>query len=253
MLSPGCTDLEDYLEKNWRSSIFFFISYTVSFWCFRCAIKSNRMFEMMESTPISSISEVQSGATEIKGKVKAKEDILVSPWGRRKCVYYKFEVVQPKKGDNSSTTIIKDEKYIPFVVRDETGEVSVETRDAVFEMQLDKHNHSGMYKSHPPELKQLLHTRYGKSTEGLIFSKTLNYCETTLELDEDVYVFGTATRENSSRDRAYILQKGEMPLIITDKGGVSVELDFKKDGMTMMVIGGVTSGFALLGLILIVT
>ena len=42
-------------------------------------------------------------------------------------------------------------------------------------------------------------------------------------------------------------------MIITDKGGSSVELGYQKDGMTLMVIGGVASCFALLGFILLVT
>ena len=44
-----------------------------------------------------------------------------------------------------------------------------------------------------------------------------------------------------------------MPLIITDKGGAYVELGFKKDGMTMKVIGGVALCFTFLGYVLLVT
>ena len=254
MLASGCTELEDYLERKQGNLIFFSMSSMISWWCFRRAIKSNKMFEMMQSTPISLISEVQGGATEIKGKVVAKDDILISPWGKKECVYFKFEVHEEKSGDHGgySTTMIEDEKYLPFVVADKTGKAYIETKDSVFKLQLDKHNDSGIFKKPPPELKQLL-TRYGKSTTGLIFRKSLSYSETTLELDEDVYVFGTAIRKNSSSDESCLLQKGEMPLIITDKGGASIELGFQKNGMTMMVIGGVISGLAFLGFILVLS
>ena len=255
-LSPGCSDLDEYLDDNWGSLIFFSISGIVSCWCFRCANGSNKMFQRMESTPISPVAEVQEGATEIKGRVKAKDDILVSPWGRKKCVYYKFKVEEEKssgEGGTYTTTFVKEEECVPFVVTDETGEASVDNKDATYELKLDKHNRSGVFKSPTPELKQLLKTRYGKKTRGLIFRKALTYHETALEIDDEVYVFGTATAENPARNEGYLLQNGEMPLIITDKGGSSVELGYQKDGMTLMVIGGVASCFALLGFILLVT
>jgi len=254
-LTPGCADLDEYLDDNWVSVVFFTLSATVSLWCFSSARKSNKMFERMESTPISPVAEIQEGATEIKGRVKAKDDILVSPWGRKKCVYYKFKVEEEKssEGGTYTTTCVKEEECVPFVVRDETGEASIDNKDATYELKLDTHNQSGVFKSPTPELKQLLKTRYGKRTRGLIFRKALTYHETVLEIDDEVYVFGTATAENPPRNEGYFLQNGEMPLIITDKGGSSVELGYQKDGMTLMVIGGVASCFALLGFILLVT
>lgn len=255
MLASGCTKPEEYWKKKQVSLTFFSISTLISWYCFKSAIKSNKMFELMESTPISLITEVQSGSAEIKGIVKAKDDILVSPWGKKTCVYYKFEVNEEKssEGGSYSKTIIKDEKCMPFIVRDNTGQACVEAMAHSFDLQLDKHNSSGVFKSPPPELKKLLHSRYGKSTRGLIFRKSLSYCETTLELDDEVYVFGTATKEDSSCEVSCLLQKGKMPLIITDKGGASIELGYKKNGMTMMVLGGVISGFAILGFILVVS
>lgn len=83
MLLSGCSDLENYLERKFGSVVFFTISASASLLCFRSARKSNKMFEMMESIPISPISEIQGGPTEIRGKVKAQEDVLVCPWGKK--------------------------------------------------------------------------------------------------------------------------------------------------------------------------
>ena len=251
MLLTGCSDLEDYLERKFGSVVFFTISATVSLCCFRSARKSNEMFEMMESTPISSISDIQGGPTEIKGKVKAQEDVLVSPWGKKRCVYYKFEVDQDE-GENRSSKYVREEQSLPFMVQDGSGQVNVDLQGAVFELKLDKCNRSRMF-ALSTELVELLKTRYGKSVKGLIFNKTLIFRETAIELNDEVYVFGTAICEKTSQNGNYSLKKGKMPLIITDKGGASVELNFKKDGMTMMVIGGVTLCLTFLGYALLFT
>ena len=252
MLLSGCSDLENYLERKFGSVVFFTISATVSLWCFRSARKSNKMFEMMESTPISSISDIHEGPTEIKGKVKAREDVLVSPWGKKRCVYYKFEVDQDK-GENGPSSYVREEQSLPFIVQDDSGQVNVDDQSAVFELKLDKSNISRIFKSPPPELVELLKTRYGKSVKGLIFNKTLIFRETAIELNDEVYVFGAAIREKTSQNGSYSLKKDIMPLIITDKGGAHVELGFKKDGMTMKVIGGVALCLTFLGYVLLVT
>ena len=252
MLLSGCSDLENYLERKFGSLVFFTISASASLLCFRSARKSNKMFEMMESIPISPISEIQGGPTEIRGKVKAQEDVLVSPWGKKRCVYYKFEVDQ-EESENRSSGYVREEQCLPFIVQDDSGQVNVDDQGAVFELKLDKNKSSGMFKSPPPELAELLKTRYGKSVKGLIFNKNLTFSETVIEIDDEVYVFGTAIREKTSYSETHCLKKGKMPLIITDKGGASVELGFKKDGMTMKVIGGVALCFTFLGYVLLVT
>ena len=252
MLLTGCSDLENYLERKFGSVVFFTISATVSLWCFRSARKSNKMFEMMESIPISSISYIHEGPTEIRGKVKVQEDVLVSPWGKKRCVYYKFEVDQ-EESENRSSEYVREEQSLPFIVQDDSGQVNVDDQGAVFELKLDKNNSSGMFKSPPPKLVELLKTRYGKKVKGLIFNKSLTFRETAIELNDEVYVFGTAIREETSHNETYCLKKGKMPLIITDKGGAHVELGFKKDGMTMKVIGGVALCFTFLGYVLLVT
>ena len=81
------------------------------------------------------------------------------------------------------------------------------------------------------DLQQLLETRYNKKTEGWMFNKTLKYTETALELDEEVYVFGDASKLGGG----WVLRDGEMPLIVSDKGGAAIEKSFS----TRVVVFGV--------------
>lgn len=157
------------------------------------------------------------------------------------------------EGENRSSEYVREEQSLPFIVQDDSGQVNVDDQGAVFELKLDKNISSGIFKSPPPKLVELLKTRYGKKVKGLIFNKNLTFRETAIELNDEVYVFGTAIREETSHNKTYCLKKGKMPLIITDKGGAHVELGFKKDGMAMKVISGVALCFTFLGYVLLVT
>jgi hypothetical protein len=128
-------------------------------------------------------------------------------------------------------TYIKDEKTLPFLVKDETGQAMVDSSKIKFVVNQDRFSRSGLMDDADTDLQQLLETRYNKKTEGWMFNKTLKYTETALELDEEVYVFGDASRLGG----AWVLRDGEMPLIVSDKGGAAIEKSFS----TRVVVFGV--------------
>ena len=255
-LVSGCSDQVGFVKSNFEVLTILFIGAFTCWYFFKSSRKCKRVFDMMESTRTSPIAQIQSGPAEVRGRVKAKGEPLVSPWGKRKCVYYKFEVTRYKGSgnDESASTYVEDERSVPFLLQDDSGEMEVESTEAKFQLRQDKHRYSGMFDSPSVSLKKLLKTRYGKKTKGWIFNKKLSFEETSLELNEQIYVFGSAVSKNTSKDVGYILCKDEMPLIVTDKCESAIEVTFKNKAMRDAVIFGVLiSTWVILALFLLLS
>ena len=207
LLMAGCSEQVDFVKSNIGVLAFLLVGPCICWYFFKSSRNCKRVFDMMESTRTSAIAQIQSGPTEVRGRVKAKGEPLVSPWGKRKCVYYKFEVIRFKGSgaDEHQITYVDDERSVPFLVQDDSGEVAVESIEARFQLHQDKGAHSATGDNPSEKLKQLLKTRYGKNTKGWIFNKDLHYSETSLELDGQIHVFGDAVRENTSQDGGYLM------------------------------------------------
>ncbi|MFQ3168038.1 MAG: hypothetical protein ACI8QI_000575 [Limisphaerales bacterium] len=191
--------------------------------------KTKRTRDLMTATETSPIGQLTEGPAEIRGRTATSEEPLTSPWRKQPCVHYCFHVQRRRSSTNSKghtthhwVTYIKDEKTLPFLVRDDTGQAVVDSSKIKFVINQDKFSRSGIMDDADTDLQQLLETRYNKKTEGWMFNKTLKYTESTLELDEEVYVFGDASRIGDG----WVLRDGEMPLIVSDKGGAAVEKSF---------------------------
>ena len=185
----------------------------------------------MRATETSPIEQLSEGPAEIRGRTATSEAPLTSPWRQQKCVYYCFHVEERRSSSDSKgntthywATYIKDEQTLPFLVKDDTGQAVVDSSKIKLVVEEDRFSRSGFMNDADSDLQQLLETRYNKKTEGWMFNKTLKYTETALELDEEVYVFGDAPKLG-----------GEMPLIVSDKGGAAIEKSFS----TRVVVFGV--------------
>ena len=145
-------------------------------------------------------------------------------------------------------TYIKDEQSLPFVVKDDTGQAVVDSSKIKLVVEEDRFSRSGFMNDADSDLQQLLESRYNKKTKGWIFNKTLRYTERALELDEEVYVFGDASQLGDG----WVLSDGEMPLIVSDKGGAPIEQSYSskitwlKIGTAIAAAGGVAGLFILL-------
>jgi hypothetical protein len=191
--------------------------------------KTKRTRDLMSTTETSPIGQLAAGPAEIRGRTATSEEPLTSPWRKQPCVHYCFHVQQRRSSTNSKghtthhwVTYIKDEKTLPFLVKDDTGQAVVDSSKIKFVIDQDKFSRSGFMDDADGDLQQLLETRYNKKTKGMMFNKTLKYTESTLELDEEVYVFGDASRLGDG----WVLRDGEMPLIVSDKGGAAVEKSY---------------------------
>jgi len=82
--------------------------------------------KIIQDTPSSKIRSMAIGLVEISGKAFV-DKYLISPFSQSKCVYYKILIKEYRHVDKSSNWITIDEKEqrIPFWLKDETGQVTI--------------------------------------------------------------------------------------------------------------------------------
>ena len=208
----------------------------------------------MSTTETCPIGQLTEGPAEIRGRTATSEEALTSPWRQQECVHYCFHVQQRRSSTNSKghtthrwVTYIKDEKTLPFLVKDETGQAVVDSSKIKFVINQDKFSRSGLMNDADTDLQQLLETRYNKKTEGWMFNKTLRYTETALELNEEVYVFGDASRLGGG----WVLRHGTMPLIVSDKGGAAIEKSISRKVTWFKVLTVLSAAAGVIGLFML--
>jgi hypothetical protein len=216
--------------------------------------KTKRTRDLMSATETCPIGQLTEGPAEVRGRTATSEEPLTSPWRQQECVHYSFHVQQRRSSTNSKghtshrwVTYIKDEKTLPFLVKDDTGQAVVDSSKIKFVINQDKFSRSGLMNDADTDLQQLLETRYSKKTKGLMFNKTLRYTESALELDEEVYVFGDATRLGGG----WVLSDGEMPLIVSDKGGAAIEKSISRKVTWFKVLTVLSATAGVIGLFML--
>ncbi len=92
-----------------------------------------------------------------------------------------------------------------------------------------------------------------KTAEGVecelsfLADKTLKYTETSLELNEEVYVFGDASRLGGG----WVLSDGRMPLIVSDKGGAAIEKSIERKVTWFKVLTVLSAAAGVIGLFML--
>ena len=240
------------------------------FFGFKFWRKNQRIHRIMTKTSTSKIAKLAKGPAEVRGSIETSQAPLSSPWGRKQCVYYSFQVTR-YLGEGHTETYINDVKSIPFTVKDDTGQVEIDSRNLKFDLKTDHSCGTGFRSEQPSEyLKSLVEKQYGMKSllekrQGKRKTKVkvadLSFEEFSLEPGEKVYVFGNAIPkksvqsniENSNTNGAsFVLRDGRMPLIITDKGCQAIESSTRGQsifGITFSFIGAIA---AIVGLLMLI-
>jgi hypothetical protein len=187
------------------------------------AVRSQRRARWLARVPWSEIGGLQPGPIKVRGRVVADGELLRGPLSRRDCVYYHFRVQEkrqrggppPHGGGTYWKTVIDDAQYVPFSLDDGTGCVALRLKLAELDVHPDVDERSGMFNSARPELERMLQKRYGYSSVGLIFNRTLYSSETRIEEGDALVVLGTA---REAADGGWELVRGDGFLIVSDRG-----------------------------------
>lgn len=219
-----------------------------AFAMYRWGLSFKAISRRMEETTATPASRVTPGFVEVKGRAKAAASLVISPMSKKPCVYYRFHVERRVSRGRSSVwrTCIDDKDDCGLLVQDSwQGEIAVNFLAADLILAPDLRAKSGFLNDAPPEMEALLQ-RYGETSQGLVFNKTMRYTETVLEAGDEVYVIGTA----QLRDGKMWIDRGEDLFIVSDQPEEELIRSFNRKKAYRYLISGllVLAGLGFLAL-----
>ncbi len=203
---------------------------------FFTSFKSQKHLRMIEDIPRSKIRSLAMGLVEVHGKVAAGKKLLQTPFSKKDCVYYKFEVKEYRRSGKSTrwVTIKKGSQGVPFYAEDDTGKVLVDPTgaDVTTDVEHTYYQRGTLFNVVAPILSLLekggatvdtaalrLENIDGKRKFTFARVGDRKYYEYFLYPGEDLYVLGTATP-----GKQVTIKKGdeEKVFIIADKSEADV-------------------------------
>jgi hypothetical protein len=187
------------------------------------------------------VAALSPGPRKIKARVVAQEPLLSSPMERRPCVYYRFVVAERQQISGPVSygggrygagpamawvNVVDDVEAINVLLEDDTGQVDVNLYEAEI-VGKSAEKTSSVFEDPPERLKRLLRDRYGKSTRGLLFNKTMSFTETVLADGARVVVVGEVKDGRNGLE----LRRGSVPLIVSDKGRKGLGAPYHRKAM----------------------
>lgn len=166
---------------------------------------------------------------KVIGKARLIDKPLISPIGKRECVYYQIKVEEKRSNGKSSSwhTVIKEEKSINFII-ESSGEKAIVKSDTspktkMIHIVKDVEHRSGTWNDPPKFLENYLKLHGKNSTGFLGFNKTIRYHEGVIEIGEEITVSGIGKWEETdhnfdrySSKSLFISGDNTNKLIITD-------------------------------------
>jgi hypothetical protein len=223
----------------------------VGMWfCWRGIQKTRKQSQELLKAPLVDIKNLKNGLYKIEGQIRAQDDLLRSPLSKKKCVYYRFHVEELRSSGHgrhrtsSWVTVVDDKKWIDFNIDDGTGDVEIDVGLAEVALKSKAFTSSGTFDGASQELEDLMNRRYGKSTKGWLFNKSMRYTESYLRDGDTVMIIGDVEKSKGEAPEFY---KGDHHLLITD-------MDEKQVGS--MYTGRATMywiGMVFLGVFMLVT
>jgi hypothetical protein len=201
------------------------------------AVRNRRRAALIKDMRPRRLKKLQPGIAKVRARVIAQEDLLRSPLGRHPCVYYKFTVAEQRSTGGSGRhggggtywhTVVDDTDSLDVVLEDETGQAEIDLREAEIVLESQEYQTSGVFNDPPERLKDLLRNRYGKSTKGLFFNKSMQFWETILSDGAEVVVVGEVELD---RDGIPEFRRGDIPLILSDKGDRALASHYQRKAM----------------------
>ena len=104
----------------------------------------------LERIPRSEIHAALPGEVNLEGRAQKAQKILTAPDTKTPCFYFRYLVQREdtdSDGDTTWTTIEDRTKYVPFLLRDQTGEILVRpTGDVDFDVRKKGFRQEGRYR-----------------------------------------------------------------------------------------------------------
>ena len=151
--------------------------------------REQKLIRKFSSLPSWLIQEAPPGQeVRIMGLVQSGGEEFVSPFTKRRCVYYEA-IVEEQTDGSTWTEILKEVKATTFIVEDKSSRALIKSDNLMVEAQKDGELTSGFMEDASVHLEEFL-ARHGQKSEGKIFNRSLRYREGMLEPGESIAVLG---------------------------------------------------------------
>jgi len=166
---------------------------------------------LIENTPTSKVRSLAMGLVEVFGEAVPWKEKLEAPLSKKDCVYYKYLIEEYRRSGKSGHYVVidKGESQSPFLLKDETGMVLIDPKDAEIGISPDLKIESS---KDPPENIKLFLASRGLKYEGFLgINKQMRYQEWHLAPGDELYIMGTAENYPSGET---MTKKGTANMII---------------------------------------
>jgi hypothetical protein len=210
----------------WIGAAYIPVGLAAGGWYIRVGFKRRKQRELMEDTPTEEAESLSVGPSEIKGNaVTGDREPEPAPFSPDDCVVAKYEVKEYREdndddGGGSWQTIEEGVRHTPFYLDDGTGAVLVRPDDeATYDLEPEDWSTTYVDSSDqgPGPIQEFV-----QQTSGLGFPSNRGgkdhdrkYRQNLIQVEEDVYVFGTAQSKDDvpvgadNADRLVIEKVGE--------------------------------------------
>lgn len=145
-----------------------------------------RRFNQTPRVPIADAAPGQEIC--ILGTVQPDGEEFISPFTKRRCVYYEA-IVAENKGSKAWTEIIREVRCASFIVEDKSGRVLVKAKDLKIQLNEDLTDRSGFLNDPSAQYEEFL-ARHGQSSRDKRYNRTLRYREGVFQQGEVIAVLG---------------------------------------------------------------
>lgn len=214
-------------------------------------------YNTIKNTPTSKVEAVAAGFAEVYGEAIPKDDYIKSPFSGRDCAFYTYTVEQNSGNKGSWVIINKGCSDAPFFIKDETGKIEVDPRNAELEVENKETFSVAGGEQTPWQIKQFLSgVNVPEKTPCLSLGPihtfySRRYTECIIEKGESAFVTGTAMPKDDVMSERHedtlLIKKGDLNkfFLISDKAEKWVLGEMEKEAVLRIVGGGLV---ALLGL-----
>jgi Ca2+/Na+ antiporter len=186
-------------DSEWKLFTYLCIGVVLGIVGFFRGFQLRKKKKLIEDIPTSTVRGMAVGLTEVKGKARDFQKLLVSAFAKVPCVYFYYNVQEYRSSGKSGHWVTIAEYASPelFYLEDETGKTLVNPQGAEFHAHPDR-RYGGSYNSTDfvSKDKEILFGQLAVmniSTKGAFgFDRQLRCSETYIEPGDNLYVIGTA-------------------------------------------------------------
>lgn len=186
-------------------------------------LKYNKFRKLVLKTPTSKIWDLHKGLVELYGEVTPSEKgTMISPILQKECVYYKYRIQEYRHHGKSGSyvTISEGKEHRLFYLRDLTGFVLVDSRNAKIDIFNKYKITTGFFKNIPVSAIPFLQKNNISFKSPLIGCKNMRFEEETIAPYNKLYILGNVNNRFNIDEIS--IKPGETEGLIQKEGGDSI-------------------------------